>query len=537
MDRIVVVGSGASGVHFAGTLLEKGRRVLMVDVGHRKPPAVNPGDDLNGLKRNLPDPAAYFLGPQYESLILPDFNAEYYGFPPHKKYIFAHPDGFRYQASGFQPLFSFAEGGLAEAWTGGSYPFTKEEIRAFPFSFAELRHYYGVVAKRIGISGVSDDLAPFFPPHDGLMEPLDLDEHSRLLLSSYAKQRESLNRRRCYLGRSRVAALSRDLGERKRCSYSGRCLWGCPQGSLYTPSLTLAQCRAHPAFEYLSGCYASHFRFDTGGRIRTLVVRRGDTGAMEEIGAGTLVLAAGALSSAQILLESIRRDSGEIRKLTGLMDNRQVLMPFVNLKMIGRPFEPKSYQYHQLAIGIAPPENDPLGYVHGLVTTLKTALIHPVVQTLPLDLGGAVTLFRNLHAALGLVNINFSDSRREENYVTLEPDKAGGESRLVIAYGPPESEREKLAAGCSIFRQMLWKLGCIAPPGMTHQRPMGASVHYAGVIPMSREAGSMKCSPLGQSYDFENLYFADGISFPELPAKNLTFTLMANATRIADQAF
>jgi choline dehydrogenase-like flavoprotein len=39
--------------------------------------------------------------------------------------------------------------------------------------------------------------------------------------------------------------------------------------------------------------------------------------------------------------------------------------------------------------------------------------------------------------------------------------------------------------------------------------------------------------PLGRSRDFENLWIADGSTFPSLPAKNLTFTLMANASRIA----
>ena len=72
MDRpIVVVGSGASGVHCALTLLRKGRRVLMLDVGHTGQEAVRPEDTLNGLKRNLQDPVRYFLGPRYESLVLP----------------------------------------------------------------------------------------------------------------------------------------------------------------------------------------------------------------------------------------------------------------------------------------------------------------------------------------------------------------------------------------------------------------------------------------------------------------------------------
>jgi choline dehydrogenase-like flavoprotein len=44
-------------------------------------------------------------------------------------------------------------------------------------------------------------------------------------------------------------------------------------------------------------------------------------------------------------------------------------------------------------------------------------------------------------------------------------------------------------------------------------------------------------SPDGQSRDFQNLFLVDGVTFPVLPAKNITFTLMANAVRIATNAF
>jgi choline dehydrogenase-like flavoprotein len=87
------------------------------------------------------------------------------------------------------------------------------------------------------------------------------------------------------------------------------------------------------------------------------------------------------------------------------------------------------------------------------------------------------------------------------------------------------------------FRRFLLRLGCLAPPPMTHIRPMGASVHYAGLLPMSRQPRPLTTSPEGRSHDFDNLYFVDGTTFPALPAKNLTFTLMANAVRIARRAF
>ena len=46
MTRVVVVGSGASAVHFAQSLLEKGQGVLMLDVGRQQPPVSRPDDSL-----------------------------------------------------------------------------------------------------------------------------------------------------------------------------------------------------------------------------------------------------------------------------------------------------------------------------------------------------------------------------------------------------------------------------------------------------------------------------------------------------------
>jgi hypothetical protein len=488
-----------------------------------------------GLKTTLSDPVQYFLGSRFESLILPDYDAEYYGFPPNKQYIFRMADEFRYRAKGFSPLLSFAAGGLAEAWTGGCYPFSAAEISAFPFTHSTLNEYYGRVARRIGVSGAEDDLVRFFPIHSGLLPPLELDEHSALLLDAYRKCREYLQSRlRCFIGRSRSAALTVDRNGRQACNYSGRCLWGCPSDAFYTPSVTLRECLRHPRFEYRSGLYVSHFRFSSGGQVTKLVARQPGGSQTIEMDVSKLVLAAGTLCSSMIFLNSIYLDSGRLVTLRGLMDNRQVLMPFVNLRMVGRRYNPNTYQYHQVAVGL---ENDnPMDYVHGLVTTLKTAAIHPVVQTLPFDLRGAVSLFRNIHAALGLVNINFSDHRRSDNQVSLEPSSDVA-PRLAIEYRPEAGEPRRIKEATSRFRKILSKLGCVAPRAMTHVRPMGASVHYAGTIPMSSEGGTLTCTPECRSRDFDNLWFADGTTFPSLPAKNLTFTLMANATRIADQVF
>jgi choline dehydrogenase-like flavoprotein len=537
VKSVVIVGSGASGVHFALSVLRKGYDVLLLDVGYRGREAVNPGDHLEALKDSLDDPVRYFLGDRFESVLFPGNRGEYYGFPPSKEHVFARPASPRERSNGFAPLLSFARGGLAEAWTGGSYPFNDHELESFPFSYADLRPHYAEVARRIGINGnADDDLARFFPVPGELLEPLRLDEHSALLLARYAGRRRHLNGRLgCYLGRSRLAVLSGDRDDRRACGYLGRCLWGCPRGSLYTPSQTLRECLRHPNFRYLPNTCVSHFEYDRGRQVRRVACASVETGERFAVPADVLVLAAGTLMTAKIFLTSLGRATGRVPRLEGLMDNRQVMVPFLNLRMVGKRFDPESYQYHQLAMGF---EGDrPREYVHCQITTLKTALVHPLLQGLPFDLRTALFAFRHLRAALGLVNVNLHDTPRRTNYVALEPEAETGRGRLVVNYAPPPGEPRRLRGVLARVRQALAALGCVVPPGMTHVRPMGASVHYAGTIPMSPEARPLTASPAGRSHDFDNLFFADGTTFPFLPAKNLTYTLMANAVRVAELSF
>jgi len=266
-----------------------------------------------------------------------------------------------------------------------------------------------------------------------------------------------------------------------------------------------------------------------------VVAEPAEGGPAREFAVAKLALAAGALCSSKIFLDSVRRHTGQVVRLTGLMDNRQVLVPFLNLRLIGHQYNPDTYQYHQLGIGIE--TGVAKEYVHGLVTTLKTALLHPVIENLPCDMKTATFLVRNLHCGLGIINVNFHDYRRESNYVTLDVDERTGSSRLAIDYTPSAAQAGQIARALKTLRKSLWKMGCMVAPGMSHVRPMGASAHYAGTLPMSKEKRPLTVSEDCQSHDFENLYLVDGATFPFLPAKNITFTLMANATRVADRAF
>ncbi len=535
MNKITIVGSGASGVHFADSLLDLGYEVRMIDVGYSGPEPVMKDATFNQLKDKLEDPVNYFLGENFESVI-PSDSSEVYEFPPNKKFVFKIPPGYKTSLKGFAPHLSFAKGGLAEAWTGGSYPFNDSDLEDFPFNYKDIEPFYELIAKKIGIIGVEDDLSRFFPIHKNLLPPMNLDENSQILSDEYEKKFKNRDKNRdVFLGRSRIATLSEDIDERKKCDYSGRCQWGCPSDSLYVPSITLKKLLKNRNFTYFPDYLVKNFNYSSGKKIVSLSAINILTGEYREFPVEVLVLAAGTIATSKIYLDSILKKSGKRVKLYGLMDNRQILAPIINLRMLGKQFNPETYQYHQLATGIQ--TENPKEYIHGQITTLKTGLMQPPFQSMPVDFRTAIFLGRYLHSALGVVNINFHDFRRRDNYITLSEKSVDGETILEINYLPPAGEKERINFSLKKFRKFFKKIGVIMPLFQAQSRPMGASVHYSGTIPMSEKGSELTVNPNCRSNDFHNLYIADGSTFPFLPSKNITFTLMANAARIVESEF
>ena len=145
------------------------------------------------LKERLDDPVTYFLGPNAERVVYPSATSKHFGFPASKDYVFSHVPSARVASRGFEPLVSFARGGLAEAWTGGCYEFGDAQLERFPISFADLRPHYAEVARRVGISAERDDIERFSPFTAPYLPPLAIDEHSRRLLLRYGERRTRLN--------------------------------------------------------------------------------------------------------------------------------------------------------------------------------------------------------------------------------------------------------------------------------------------------------------------------------------------------------
>jgi choline dehydrogenase-like flavoprotein len=158
--------------------------------------------------------------------------------------------------------------------------------------------------------------------------------------------------------------------------------------------------------------------------------------------------------------------------------------------------------------------------------------VHPIVQSMPLGIGDGLAVFRRVRAALGVANVWCAGIRRAESTISVDPAADG--TRLVIDAHPASAGGDRIRGVIAAVRRALRQLDCLAPAGLAQVLPLGSSVHYAGTLPMSREDEAHTCAADGRVRGFTNLLVADGAGFPSLPPKNLTFTLMANAVRIAE---
>ena len=79
------------------------------------------------------------------------------------------------------------------------------------------------------------------------------------------------------------------------------------------------------------------------------------------------------------------------------------------------------------------------------------------------------------------------------------------------------------------------KIGFYSLSQLIQYSEAGMSIHYGGSLPMRKEPQKRyETWPDGRLYGSKHIYIGDAAGFPQLPSKNLTFTIMANSMRIAE---
>jgi choline dehydrogenase-like flavoprotein len=522
---VIVVGSGPGGANAAARLVEAGRRVLMLDYGNRdeRYAPLIPDRPFSELRRTDDAQYRYFLGDRFEGV---PFGAVKVGAqltPPRMHVLADAAERIPVEAENFAVSMSLARGGLGAAWSAGVFPFTDDELAAMALSVRELAPHYDAVAERIGVCGERDDLETFFPSSAGMLPPLEVDTSAEIVLERYARRRDALNREGFFLGRARLAVCTAAHRGRGPHAYFDLCYWADKQRSVYRPQWTLDELEGQPNFTYLSRRLVERF-VEQDGTVH-VVARDADTGREETHEAPALVLAAGTLGTAWLVLRSLGRYDVPVP----LLCNPYTYVPTLNTAMLRRRARDRRYSLAQLTAVLRVPGGGGR-IVQAQLFSYRSLLTFKLMKETPLACRDALRILRAIVPDFAILGIHHEDRPGAGKTCILRRAASGAPDRLEIRYHQTDEEVRRVDADEALLLRAFRRLGCWA---LRKVRPgHGASLHYAGTFPMATEERELTCDRDSRLRGTRAVYLADGSIFPWIPPKGLTFNLMANADRV-----
>lgn len=525
---VIVVGSGASATSAAHPLVEAGRDVLMLDVGNTDnvyAPSF-PEAPFSEIRTGRQDQHRFFLGDRFEGIPFGDVRVGAQLTPPRQ---FIQRDAALLtpvEEVGFSCMESLALGGLAAGWGAASVEYDDRDLADFPISSADLAPHYDAVSRRIGVSGARDDLCAYLGAPPSLQPELEPDSNAEAILRRWSRRREALHQRGFRLGRPRLAALSKPLAGREASLYHDTEFYADPGKSVFRPAFAVEEFGRSSRFRYLPGHLVESFREVSGAgelEVRALHVPSGTRRAFTT---RKLILAAGTFGTARIVLRSL----GLYGQSVPIVCNPYTYVPCIVLERLGKRGKDRRHSLAQLAFVLDPgaPRNDVL---YGEVHSYRSLLLFKIVKESPLAVPQSWRILRDLQEAFMIVSIHHEDRPSPSKSCVLRQGRAGEPDRLELHYELDRATRRRQRKDESRVLGAFRSLGCW--PIKRIDPGDGASIHYGGPFPMTIEDRELTSRVDGSLRGASGVYLADGSSFPYLPAKALTLTLMANARRVA----
>jgi hypothetical protein len=419
---------------------------------------------------------------------------------------------------------------LGAGWGAACFTFDQAELQAMGLSGADLAPYYQRAADLAGISAdpQSEANAALWQGVERHQAPLRIDTNAESILARHRRDPARLGRRGMTLGRIPMAILSEDLNEsRKANPYFDTDFYGSVRRSIYRPAYLIETLPAD-RFTLLAGRLAVRFE-EKDGEVQVFSSNI-DDGGFETHRARRLVLCAGALNSARLALHSL----GLAGVKTPILCNPYTYMPTVNLAMLGRQARDERYSMAQLGGVLRHDDRDGVSGCYQMYS-YRSLLLFKLVKEMPLPPALGLLVARTLQTALAIFGIFFEDRQTETKYLRVLPGAADG--RMPVAefdYRQTPEEIARQRRHESRFAAGLRSLRCI-PIGKVDPGKAG-SIHYAGTIPFDNPFDRrFHANPDFTLAGTRHVYLGDGAPWNFLPAKGLSFTLMANALRVAER--
>jgi len=242
------------------------------------------------------------------------------------------------------------------------------------------------------------------------------------------------------------------------------------------------------------------------------------TGQARRFQCRRLILAAGTLNTTRIVLSSNRDYCTRLP----LHDTPMTYMPLIDPTNIGGALDKGRYSAAMLS-AVYTGESATRPFQLTMYTALGT-LRSDFLYEFPLSARGNIAAAKYLTPALLIAQVTHPDDRASIR-VRLGQD---GQLQLEKEEGPIPGPKTDLLR---LFR----RLGYFGSTRFCRNLKPGSSYRFGGTLPMtSAPIGRYQTDKQCRLSGTRSVYIADAATFGPLPAKNHSFTMMANAMRVAD---
>ena len=544
----LVVGSGASGGWVAKELAERGLTVLMLEAG---PPRIPTRDftehvwpyqlkfrgfgNQQQLLRTQPIQRLCFACDEYSHQFFVNDLENPYTFPPDKPFLWIR---------GRQV------GGKTFCWGRESYRYSDNEFKAasrdghgedWPISYRELESYYDLVESFIGVSASYEGLPQM--PDGKFLPPMALS-------CGGVMTKEIVERKFGWrVMPDRVANLTVAHRGRPACHYCDQCQRGCHTASYFnSPSVTLPAAAVTGNLTLVSDAVVSHVLMDSSGRAQGGHYIDRVTRQHHDAYARVVIVAAGALESTRILLNSKSPSHPNgVGNSNGVLGH--YLMDHFTIEG-GGGFMPSLRSSKREAVG------RPCGflipkYVNADSTRERNKNF---VRGYRFDGDGSQELYEHafLMSDFGqkwrkrvreeipyyfTIEAQGECLPREENYVKLDADKKDAWGIPVLHINASYGENEKAMAVAmrehigAILDEM--KLSEVTPP-RNELSVFGKNIHECGTARMGNDPQKSVVDRNCKVHDTSNVFVTDGAVFTTQGCYEPTLTIMAISARAGE---